>query len=77
MKNQPGTMKNHKNPPGTLKNHEKPIWNHECDHFFLHTLFITHGGIQPTFRTQLEKVLIFRHTLFLLLTGVPTDLLDG
>ena len=24
MKNQPGTMKNHKNQPGTMKNHKKP-----------------------------------------------------
>ena len=34
------------------------------------------GGIQPTSRTQLEKVIIFRYTHFSSLTGDPTDLLD-
>ena len=29
MKNQPGTMKNHKNWPGTMKNQPETIKNHE------------------------------------------------
>ena len=44
------------------------------DHFSLHTLFVTHGGIQLTYE---KEVMIFRYTHFLSLTGDPTDLLKG
>ena len=59
-KNQHGTMKNHENRPGTIN---KQKCHRQTDKQNLPIIyrytFFTYGGIQPTSRTQLKKVIIF------------------
>ena len=66
MKNQPGTMKNHKNRHGTMK---KKTWNTQHEKVLIFR--DTRGVTTDLHDTWNEKVLIFCDT-----RGVTTDLLD-